>query len=316
MSRRQGAQLGQISDFDLRLIRVFKAVVDSGGFTAAEAVLGISRSAISIHMGDLEARTGLKLCQRGRSGFALTEEGREVYRAGLQLLAAMETFRTEVNALHRHLRGELNIGITDNLVSLPHMRITHALAALKEAGPEVRINIHMVPPSEVEVGVMDGHLHVGVVPAIAPLAGLDYRPLYGETVQLYCGEAHPLFQRDDAGISDDELAAADAVVPSFALPPDGQRCHEPLQGTATATDREGIAFLVLTGRYIGFLPEHFAARWVTEERLRALRPDEWHYQVDYSTITRRGRRPHLVLETFLDALYARPPARRGMPAED
>lgn len=316
MSKRHGAQLGQVSDFDLRLIRVFKAVVESGGFTAAEAVLGIGRSAISIHMGDLEARTGLKLCQRGRSGFALTQEGREVYRAGLQLLTAMESFRTEVNALHRHLRGELNIGITDNLVSLPHMRITHALAALKEAGPEVRINIHMVPPSEVEVEVMDGHLHVGVVPTIGPLAGLDYRPLYSETARLYCGEGHSLFRRDDATITDEDIAAAEAVLPSFALPPDGQRRHESLQGTATATDREGIAFLVLTGQYIGYLPEHFAARWVAEGRLRALRPDEWHYQVDYSTITRRGRRPHLVLETFLDALYARATARRGVPAED
>ena len=133
-----------------------------GGFgvPAAESVLGIGRSAISQQMSDLEQRLGLRLCQRGRAGFALTEEGREVYQSSMQLLAALETFRTEVNGLHQHLRGELNIGLTDNLVTLPHMRITHALSRLKERGPDVQINIRMTPPSEVEQGVLDGRLHV------------------------------------------------------------------------------------------------------------------------------------------------------------
>ncbi|MFP6544895.1 aspartate aminotransferase family protein, partial [Pseudomonas aeruginosa] len=44
-------------------------------------------------------------------GSWLTDEGREVYRATQTLLAALEGFRAEVNDLHQHLRGELNIGI-------------------------------------------------------------------------------------------------------------------------------------------------------------------------------------------------------------
>ena len=67
----------QVSDFDLRLLRVFRTVAQVGSFSAAEGVLGITRSAISLHMSDLEKRLGgIRLCQRGRAGFALTEEGR------------------------------------------------------------------------------------------------------------------------------------------------------------------------------------------------------------------------------------------------
>ena len=73
--------LNQVSDFELRLLRVFKVVVESGGFSAAESALGITKSAISQHMSDLEKRLGLRLCQRGRSGFALTDEGAEVLLA-------------------------------------------------------------------------------------------------------------------------------------------------------------------------------------------------------------------------------------------
>ncbi|MEC8902149.1 MAG: LysR family transcriptional regulator, partial [Pseudomonadota bacterium] len=35
------ASLGQMSDYEIRLIRIFKTVVECGGFTAAETTLGI-----------------------------------------------------------------------------------------------------------------------------------------------------------------------------------------------------------------------------------------------------------------------------------
>lgn len=301
MQRRQNP-LAQVSDFEIRLLRIFRNVADTGGFAAAESALGISRSAISQHMSDLEQRLGLRLCQRGRAGFALTEEGREVYKASERLLSAMESFRTEVNGLHHHLRGELNIGLTDNLVTLPHMRITHALARLKDEGPEVKIQIRMIPPSEVEQGVLDGRLHVGVVPQTGALPGLDYEALYQERSELYCAADHPLFSVDDTALEDAKLDTVDAVAPTFRLPVEIQAHYQALNCTATASDREGMAFLILTGRYIGYLPDHYAALWMQQGRLRAVKPSKRHYNLTLATVTRRGRRPHLVLERFLDAL--------------
>lgn len=302
MSSRRPTPLAQVSDFDIRLLRIFRSVVECGGFSAAESALGIGRSAISQQMSDLEQRLGLRLCQRGRAGFALTEEGREVYQSSLQLLSALESFRTEVNGLHQHLRGELNIGLTDNLVTVPHMRITHALARLKERGPDVRIQIRMTPPSEVEQGVLDGSLHVGVVPQAGALSGLEYQALYNERSLLYCAVGHPLFYVDDRELEDDRLNAQEAIAPTFRLPPEAQAHYQALNCTASASDREGMAFLLLTGRYIGYLPDHYASAWVQQGRLRALKADSRSYEVSLAAVTRKGRRPHLVLESFLDAL--------------
>jgi len=304
MSSRRPTTLAQVSDFDIRLLRIFRSVVECGGFSAAESALGIGRSAISQQMSDLEQRLGLRLCQRGRAGFALTEEGREVYQSSLQLLSALESFRTEVNGLHQHLRGELNIGLTDNLVTVPHMRITHALARLKERGPDVRIQIRMTPPSEVEQGVLDGSLHVGVVPQAGALSGLEYQALYNERSLLYCAVGHPLFYVDDRELEDDRLNAQEAIAPTFRLPPEAQAHYQALNCTASASDREGMAFLLLTGRYIGYLPDHYASAWVQQGRLRALKADSRSYEVSLAAVTRKGRRPHLVLESFLDALAA------------
>ncbi|WP_225776103.1 LysR family transcriptional regulator [Pseudomonas sp. Marseille-Q5115] len=302
MSRRE--PLAQVSDFDIRLLRIFRSVVECGGFSAAENVLGIGRSAISQQMSDLEQRIGLRLCQRGRAGFSLTEEGREVYQSSLQLLGALENFRTEVNGLHQHLRGELNIGLTDNLVTLPHMRITHALAQLKERGPDVRINIRMIAPSQVEQGVLDGSLHVGVVPQASALPGLEYQPLYSERSSLYCAVGHPLFYADDTTLDDDRLNSQEAIAPTFRLPGEIQAHYQVLNCSASASDREGMAFLILTGRYIGYLPDHYAEAWVQQGRLRALKARQRFYDLSLSWVTRKGRRPHLVLESFLEQLAA------------
>ncbi|WP_447589573.1 LysR family transcriptional regulator [Aquipseudomonas campi] len=304
MSTRRSEPLAQVSDFEIRLLRLFRSVVECGGFSAAETVLGIGRSAISQQMSDLEQRLGLRLCQRGRAGFALTEEGREVYRSTLQLFGALESFRGEVNGLHQQLRGELHIGLTDNLVTVPHMRITHALARLKERGPEVRIQIRMIPPSEVEQGVLDGSLHVGVVPQSHALSGLEYQTLYEERSQLYCAVGHPLFYVDDRQLPDERLNAQDAIAPTFRLPPEIQALYQPLHCTASASDREGMAFLILTGRFIGYLPDHYAQQWVQQGRLRVLKPNQRFYDLNMAAVTRKGRRPQLILESFLEALEA------------
>lgn len=293
--------LNQVTDFDLRLLKVFKTVSECGSFSAAEGVLGITRSAISLHMADLEKRLGMRLCQRGRAGFALTDEGREVLRAGETVLVAIEGFRSEVNQLHHQLRGDLNVGIINNLVTQPSMRITHALKAVRASGSGVRINLSMSTPGEIERGLLDGRLHVGAVPLITPLSGLDYSLLYAERSKLYCSHEHPLFARASS-VTDAELNAADAVVPNYRLTAEAIGVHQLLNLAASATDREGIAFLILTGSFIGFLPDHYAASWVDKGLMAALAPDRLFFDSKLAVATRKGRRQNLILERFLEEL--------------
>lgn len=295
------APLSQVSDFELRLLRIFKTVAECGSFAAAEGVLGISRSAISLHMSDLEKRLGMRLCQRGRAGFALTDEGREVLRAGESVLVAIEGFRSEVNQMHQQLRGDLNVGIVNNLVTQPKMRITRALKAVRAQGQGVKINLSMSTPGEIERGLLDGRLHVGAVPLITPLSGLEYSLLYEERSNLYCSHEHPLFSQAGS-VSNEDLRSVDAVVPSYRMTAEAIGLHQLLNFAASATDREGIAFLILTGGYIGFLPDHYAATWVEKGQMAALSPERIHFDANLSIVVRKGRRQNLILERFLDAL--------------
>lgn len=291
--------LAQVTDFDLKLLRLFKTVNESGSFSAAESLLGMTRSAISLHMGDLEKRLGMRLCQRGRAGFALTDEGREILRHSDSMMAAIEQFRLQVNQMHKQLRGDLNIGIINNLVTQPRMKITHALEKLHGIGPDIRLNISMMTAAEIERGLMDGRLHVGALPVTAPISGLDYRPLYDERSQLYCSDTHALFSLKP---DDEQLKGCVAIAPAFRMTAEAIAMHQKLNCSATATDREGIAFLILTGRFIGFLPDHYAAQWVEKKVMRVIAPERFHFTSKIAVVTRKGRSQNAILERFLQAI--------------
>jgi DNA-binding transcriptional LysR family regulator len=100
MKKKSPALSGKLADADLRTLRIFMTVVQYSGFTPAALELNVSRSAVSIAIADLEQRLSLRLCERGRAGFSLTTEGREVYRSTRQLLSALDEFRTQLNAIH------------------------------------------------------------------------------------------------------------------------------------------------------------------------------------------------------------------------
>ncbi len=294
-------KLNQVTDFDIKLLKIFKTVCDCHSFTAAESILGISRSAISLHMSDLENRLGIRLCQRGRAGFALTDEGREVLQYIEMLTASIEDFRAKINQMHNQLKGEFNIGIINNLVTMQSAYITKSLAQLGEENSEVVINISMSTLSDIECRVLDNRLHAGAIPLVSPLSGLDYFHLYQENSFLYCGENHPLFNHTGK-INPKDLKQWNTVLPNYAISPEAMKLHQLLNCSATASDREGIAFLILTGKFVGFLPDHYARKWVVDGFMKPIMQNVMHYSTPICLITHKGKNVNIILKTFMDIL--------------
>jgi len=85
----------RLSDIDLRLLRVFIAVVEAGGFAKAQETLGISQPAISAQIAKLENRLNLRLCHRGPQGFALTELGEQILLEAQSLINLVDASATK-----------------------------------------------------------------------------------------------------------------------------------------------------------------------------------------------------------------------------
>ena len=61
--------LGHLGESDIRLLRVFVALVEAGGLARAQGSLNLSLSTMSGYLTQLETRLGANLCVRGRRGF-------------------------------------------------------------------------------------------------------------------------------------------------------------------------------------------------------------------------------------------------------
>ena len=71
---------------------------------------------------------------------------------------------------------------------------------------------------------------------------------------------------------------------------------------ATAQSLEGIASLILTGCYVGYLPEHYAAGWTRSKRMRRVLPEFMSYDVQFSAIALKNKRRTRVVDALLQHL--------------
>ena len=301
-SARNRAVLGQLSDMDLRLLKVFKSVVDCGGMAAAELELNIGTSTVSRHVKDLETRLGLVLCRRGRAGFALTAEGQRVYDETLRLLASVDAFRGSIDDIHNRMGGQLEVALFDKTATNPKARIGEAIARFTEIAPEVSLAVHVGSINAIEQGVLEGKFQIGIIPAHRASQSLVYADLFDETMLLYCGKGHPLFDSPHARLTWGKLGEHHFAGLGYHSPNMELSHRARLSRKATGFDQEAIATLILSGRFLGFLPDHYAQ--VFEERglMKAVLPARFNYACKFVSLLRRSPKPSRAVLAFQDCL--------------
>ena len=297
-------QTRPVQQADLRLLRVFQTIVQSGGISAAEIALDVGRSTISRQLSDLELRLGMKLCDRGPGGFALTEEGNQVYEAATRLLASVDNFAVEINEVNNRLIGRLSIALFDMTLTNPNSKVSDAFRRFDEAAPDVTLSLRVLGTDDAEKGLLNSEIHVAVVPAQRRSSSLDYHPLYSEDMYLYCGAGHPLFDKLDETISTSKVRASHYVGLDFHSPNMAASQKERLTRHAQANDQEALALLIQSGRYVGFLPDHFAEQYVELGQLRRIRPDRYHYSPQFSAVVKNHPPMARITRVFLDCLLA------------
>ena len=273
-----------LSSIDLKLLRVFHAVVECGGFTNAQALLNISPSTISSHMSQLESRVGFRLCERGRGGFRLTQKGEQFHRHVLEFFGAVHALESSAQSLRASLSGHLNLGIIDNLVSDPACPLHNALAHFfQQPDNDIHLNLQILSPQQLERGVLDQELDAGIGIFYQKSSSLDYRPLYRERDVLVCHCNHPLAELTAPHELARVLPQTPKVARNFMQRQEFPFVEEGDESIiSTVSNVEAAAFLILNGPFIGFLPRHYARSWLEDGTLVALFPEKF---VRYSQVS-------------------------------
>jgi DNA-binding transcriptional LysR family regulator len=283
-----------IGDADIRLLRIFNVVVAAGGLSMATSELDADLSTVSRYIKELEDRVGARLCNRGRAGFSLTAHGVQVHNAAQDLFMALQTFQDNINAMRSDPVGQLRIGIMDALISDPQFLLSDALARHKLRAPRVRLHLSSAKPNDIERALLTGDLDCGIVASHDRMAGLRYQELYQETSGLYCSERHPYFSRDEQSISLGDAAELELVVDPYTESLPVRSPSSLFQKTSGADSLEAAALLVRTGRFVAFLPDHYAAALGAHTRLRSIRPDLFGYAQGIELAYRIGNGSPLV----------------------
>lgn len=290
-----------VQGVDLRLLRIFATIAQCQGFSAAQAQLNMNQSAISTSMANLEARLGYRLCDRGKRGFHLTEEGKKILRATQELFESMEGFVSRVRSLSGRLFGEISIGLLDSTLTLGDSHMAQSLARFYQRDQDVRVHLSIKSPTELEQDVLDGTLDAAITYIGHRLSVLEYIDLFDEEMSAYCGVNHPLYRQ---GVSDTQQllnfqwVRRGYMVPNYLAPID------PPMLTAVAHQMEGVALLVLAGTHIGYLPRHYAQQWEDKGQMRVLSPEDLSYKATHSLIINRTRVHDEALEAFIDDVLA------------
>lgn len=292
---------------NLRLLEVFTAVVRYQGYARAQHELNLTVSAISNYMNELEARLGYVLCQRGRSGFALTPKGEQFLQHSLRLLSEIAQFERESGALKGDMSGNFRMGVLDATANDPDLALPELISRFNEQFPAVHLNLLIRSPHDLLMGIQENRLDLAVGAFPFRVSSVIELALYQEQHWLYCSDRHPLF--GESRLSLPQVTQHGFVTRSYwSLTDLGTKGFK--HSTATVDNMEAQLMLILSGKYVGYLPEHYAHPWLEEGRLRVIMPGEFGYQAPFSAIFRRGRSQEPLIRAMRDMLKTKTLSRR------
>lgn len=289
--------LGTLHNVDLKLLRTFVTIVRCGGFTAAQAELNTNQSTISTQMSQLETRLGVRLCERGHTGFHLTPEGDLVYQAAISLFREVENFVDQANECVKAHRGEVRLGIIDNIVANPECLLDQALRKLTEVAPDIEVIVRGCTVPELEGLLLEGELHLGVGVFTHTIPSLSYHTLCHERHKLYCGPGHILFGKPESEISFEALK--DSRYIEWGLKAE---LPFPVIQEAVANSVDSILLKITTGDWIAFLPECAADPWIRSGRLQPLLANQLENSLPVQLVTRQSAKRSRVLQFVMDLL--------------
>ncbi|WP_119680864.1 LysR family transcriptional regulator [Indioceanicola profundi] len=162
----------------LRALRTLVAIARHGTFGRAADALGLTQSAVSLHVKALEEEFRATLFDRSRRRPVLTEAGHLALQRAEAIIAAYDAIAGEI-AAGPGLRGRLRLGAIQTALA---GRLPQALGRLKREHPLLRISVASGMSAELAGRVDAGDIDAAVTtePVKPYPAGLSFEPLYAD----------------------------------------------------------------------------------------------------------------------------------------
>jgi DNA-binding transcriptional LysR family regulator len=289
----------------LGAIQVFAQVVESGSFAKAAAKLGLSTSAASRHVAELESHLQTRLLNRTTRRVSLTESGQAFYERAVQLLADLEEAEQEAGKAAVVPRGTIRVTTSVNF-GVRHL--APAIADFLGAHKEVRFDVSL---SDRVVDLVEEGFDLAVRIGTAGSGNLVARKL-GETRLVPC--ASPLYlSAHPAPKTPEELAQHNCFTYEYVTPRNVWRFQDPsgreravrVAGTLHSNNGDLLAEAAARGAGIVFEPAFIVGPDVRAGRLVPLLQEFTPPQVPIYAVYPSRKHLSAKVRRFVEFLIAR-----------
>jgi DNA-binding transcriptional LysR family regulator len=191
--------------FSLRQLEVFLAVARSESVSRAASELGMSQSAVSGALADLERQFDIQLFDRVGKRLRLSQLGHS-------LRPRCDALHEQAVELEQALSNESDVGVLrvgatltiGNYVAVP------LIARFMREHPGARVTLEVANTAEIARKVTNFEIDVGLVEGELHDAELDVSVWCDDELVVFCAPSHPFAQR--SALDDDDLRGAVWIV--------------------------------------------------------------------------------------------------------
>jgi len=285
-----------------RSLEMFDAVAETGSFRAAADRLGVSPSAISKAMAELEARLGARLIARTTRQLALTEAGKAYHASVVAALSALDEGAETVNSVTAAPRGVLRLAMP---VTFGHMYISPLLPRFAAMYPEVRLDVTV---SDAYFDLVGEGYDVAIRGAVSlPDSTLKGRKIM-ETPTVVCASPNYLARRGTPQKPEDLVdhtclvATTTQTIAEWVFDLEGAVVSIPVKGPLRTTSLIVARDAAVAGMGVARVPYHFASPDIDAGRLVRILKDHEREEAAVFALYPVQRELALKTRAFIDFL--------------
>lgn len=290
-----------MTDLDLRHLRLITELHATGSATAAAERLGVTQSAVSHQLRDLESRVDQPVCTRAGKRLVLTPAGHRLLDAARAVMTELDRAAGDIRRLRDGGTGTLRL--TAQCHTGYHW-LPHILRTFRTRHPGVDVEIavqHTARPLE---ALLEGSLDLALVTSQVRDRRLRVRRLAADEHVAVVNRRHPWTKK--TFITPEELGSEDLLLYSMS-PLDSftvRRILEPA-GVRPARVRfvqltEAILEMVKEGLGVTVMPAWVVRPALKSGRLRAVRITRAGVHREWSAATLAGAADPPYVSDFLD----------------
>ena len=184
---------------DLRQLRYFVAIAETGNVRQAADRVRVAQSALSRHVRALEAELGVRLLDRHARGVSLTGAGERLNLRAVEILRRVDEMRAEIIAAGELPAGAVSVGTSPATSRLLYGRLAERMG---EDLPRVVLDFVEGASHWLLEGLDAGRLDLAILVNPEPRASLKLDPLVNEQVYLLAASGDRRLPRGRASVED------------------------------------------------------------------------------------------------------------------